>query len=172
MVRNLDRNHVTDADAKAVDTGIQPAAQTLLSVARKLPLQGTHISDVLRTALEKHRPGNCHCIDGQDVPWSTSLPMLLTAWVARDWLPFHNMQLFYAHFESVPYMPPPTRSPISKLPSVAPKVDLADLEIQASQASLPEVVDPPIPSKHCMVPMVWGLPRMFHHVCSMGFLLG
>ena len=125
-----------------MDTRIQPAAKTPLSLARKLPPQGTRVPDVLQTALDKLRPVNypVDCIDGRHAVWFPLLPVLLTAWVARRSLPFYDLQLFSAQFHSVLKMPPPTTSPIGKLPSAAPIVDLTNLEDQDSQARLPVVV--------------------------------
>ena len=146
FVRTLDSKRATDADPSALPTCIQPGAKTKLSLARKPPGQGTGVPDVLQTALDKLRPPNHPRIDGRHVAWFPSLPVLFTAWVARGSLPFHDLPLFCAQFESVLEMPPPTASPVNKLPPEAPTVDFPDLEDQVSQAKLPEVADRPIPS--------------------------
>ena len=80
--------------------------------------------DVLQTALEKLRPPNYLCNNGRHAAWFTSLLVLLMAWVARASLPFPNLQLFSAQFESILEMPPRTTSLVSKLPSEALVVDL------------------------------------------------
>ena len=66
-----------------MDTRIQPAAKTLLSLARKLPLQGTQVPDALQSTLEKLRPANYPQIHKHHAVWYPSLPVLLIAWVAR-----------------------------------------------------------------------------------------
>ena len=92
--------------AGTVDTRIQPAAQTLPSLACKLPPQGTRVPDALQSALEKLRPANYPRIDKHHAAWYPSLPVLLTAWVARRSLVFQDLQLFFAHSESTLDMPP------------------------------------------------------------------
>ena len=96
LVRTLDRKRATDGDPGAVDTRIQPPAKTLLPLARKLPPQGARVPDILQTALDKLRSMNYPRIDGRHALWFPSLPVLLTAWVARGLLPFHDLQLFSA----------------------------------------------------------------------------
>ena len=66
LVQTLDRKRTTTEGAGAVDTRIQPAAKTLLSLARKLPPprklppQGTQVPDAVQSALEKLRPPTTH----------------------------------------------------------------------------------------------------------------
>ena len=56
LVKTLDRNRAATEGAGTMDTRIQPAAKTLLSLARKLPPPGTQVPDALRLALERLRP--------------------------------------------------------------------------------------------------------------------
>ena len=53
LVKTLDRKRSAHADLGAVDTCIQPATNALLSLARKLPPQGTQVPDVLQAALDQ-----------------------------------------------------------------------------------------------------------------------
>ena len=124
LVQTLDRKSTAAEGTGAVDTHIQPAATTLLSLARKLPPQGTQVPDALQSALEKLRPANYSRVDKHHAAWYPSLPVVLTAWVARGSLSFQDLQLFFAQFESTLDMPPPTATPTGRPPPESPIVDL------------------------------------------------
>ena len=80
--------------------------------------------DTLQSALEKLRPANYPRIDKHHAVWYPSLPVLLTAWVARGSLSFQDLQLFFAQFECALDMPPPSTAPAAKPPPESPIVDL------------------------------------------------
>ena len=91
--------------------------------------------DTLQSALEKLRPANYPRIDKHHTAWYPSLPVLLTAWVARGSLPFQDLQLFCAQFESTLDMPPPITTQALKLPPESPIVDLTETDEQMAQVS-------------------------------------
>ena len=124
LVQTLDHKGTTAEGTGAADMCIQPAAKTVLSLARKLPPQGTQVPDALQSALEKLRPANYPRIDKHHAAWYPSLPFLLTAWVARGSLAFQDLQLFFAQFKSTLDMPPPNATPTAKPPQESPIVDL------------------------------------------------
>ena len=105
LVRTLDRKRADDADLGAVDTRIQPAAKTLLSPAHKVPPQGTQVREVSQAALDKLRPTNYPRVDARHAAWFPSLPVLLTASVARGSLFVSDLQLFFGK------IPPPALPP-------------------------------------------------------------
>ena len=93
LVQTLDRKRTADPDLGAVDTRIQPAAKAVLSLARKLPPKGTSVLEAC-SRQDKLRPASYPCIHGSHAAWFHSLPVLLTAWVARGSLSIHDLQLF------------------------------------------------------------------------------
>ena len=62
LVQTLYRKRPTAEGPGAVDTRIQPAAKTLLSLARTPPPQGTQVPHARRSALEKRRPATTHAL--------------------------------------------------------------------------------------------------------------
>ena len=77
------------------------------SLASPLPPQGTQVPDALQPALEKLRPADYPRMDKHHAAWYPSLPVLLTAWLARGSVSFQDLQLFFAQFESTLDTPPP-----------------------------------------------------------------
>ena len=144
LVKTLDCKCAADADPWAVETRIQSAAKTLLTLAEKLPPQGTRVPDALQVALDKLRPANYPRIDGHHAVWYPSLHVLLTAWVARGSVAFQYLQLLSAQFESTLDMPPPIAAPTVRPPPQSPIVDLTGLEDPEPQAPLPAVKDLPV----------------------------
>ena len=74
---------------------MKPADNGMQSFVRKLTLAGIGVPDVLQTSLDKFHLANYPRIDRRPVAWFVSLPVLLTAWVARGSLPFRDLQLFF-----------------------------------------------------------------------------
>ena len=73
----------------ALDTRMHsPGCEDPTFSRRKVPSQGTQVPDALQSALEKLRPMNYPRIDKHHAAWYQSLPVLLTAWVARGSLSF------------------------------------------------------------------------------------
>ena len=124
LVQTLDCNRTAAEGAGAVDTRIHPAPKTLLSLARKIPSQGTEVPIALQLALEQLRPANYPRMDKHCPAWYACLPVLLTALVARGSLAFRDLQLFFAQFKSTPDTPPPIATPTAKRPRESPIVDL------------------------------------------------
>ena len=142
LVQTLDRNRTATEGAGTVDTRIQPVAKSLLSLARKLPPPGTQVPDALQAALEKFRPANYPRIDKHHAAWYPSLPVLLTAWVARGSLTFPDLQLFFAQFDSTLDMPPPAATPMWKSLRESPIVDLTGTDDPVPPASPVPVSEP------------------------------
>ena len=94
--------------------------------------------DALQSALEKLCPANYPRRDKHHAVWYPSLPVLQTAWVARGSLPFQDLQLFFAQFESTLDMPPPITTPAVKLPPESPIVDLTETDEQEARVSQPK----------------------------------
>ena len=130
LVQTLDRKRTTAEGTGCIDTRIQPAAKTLLSLARNLPPQGTQVPDSLQSALRKLRPANYPRIDKHHAAWYRSLPALLTPWVARGSLSFQDLPFFFAHFESKLDMPPPSATPAARPPRNPPLWTTRALTIQ------------------------------------------
>ena len=124
LVQTLDRNRTSSEGAGTVDTRIQLAAKTLLSLARKLPPSSTPVSDALQSALQKLRPASYPQIDKHHAAWYLSLPVLLTAWVARGPLTLQDLRLCFAQLDSTLDMPPPAATATARCPRQSPIVDL------------------------------------------------
>ena len=135
LVQTLDRNRTSTEEAGTVDTRIQPATKTLLSLAHKLPPPGTQVPDALQSALEKLRPANYRQIDNHHAAWYPSLPVLLTAWVARGSPTFQDLHLFFAQFDSTLDIPPPAATLAANSPRESPIVDLTGVDDPVPSAS-------------------------------------
>ena len=113
--------------------------------------------DALQSALEKLRPANYPRIDKHHAAWYPSLPVLLTAWVARGSLSFHALQLFFAQFHSTLDMPPSSTTPSVRPPAESPIVDLTG----AADPVIPAL--PPKAGNSALTKVMVSVNRETHH---------
>ena len=94
--------------------------------------------DALQSVLEKLHPANYPRIDKHHAAWYQSLPVLVTAWVARVSLSFQHLLLLFAQFESTLDILPLVTTPAVKLPPESPIVDLTETDEQEARVSQPK----------------------------------